>query len=286
MNGFFFLDKPRGPTSHDLVRQVRRCCNGVKAGHSGTLDPMASGLLICAVGDATRLLPYVPDEPKRYAFDMQFGTETDTLDAEGKVVASGGRVPDNDELAGAIPAFCGKISQTPPRFSAVRVDGERAYDLARADKDFELQKREITVFELSVVGYDKDAAQASLEVTCSGGTYVRSLVKDIAAALGTIAYASLIRRLAMGPFSVEQAFAPETLVANAAERIVEARTVLQSLPSFELSEKQLDLVAAGASIKVDKNDHVVIAYDGKGDVAAVLKRDGELYHPDKVFVRR
>jgi tRNA pseudouridine55 synthase len=286
MNGFFFLDKPRGPTSHDLVRQVRRCCNEAKVGHSGTLDPMASGLLICAVGDATRLLPYVPDEPKRYAFGMQFGTETDTLDAEGKTVASGGRVPCKDELTGAIPVFCGKISQTPPRFSAVRVGGERAYDLARANRDFELQKREITVFELSVLAYDKDAGQASLDVTCSGGTYVRSLVKDIAAALGTIAHASFIRRLAMGPFSVEQAFAPEALVANAAGRIVAARMVLQSLPSFELSEKQLDLVATGASIYVGKDDPVVIAYDDKGNVAAVLKPDGELYHPDKVFVRR
>jgi tRNA pseudouridine55 synthase len=217
---------------------------------------------------------------------MQFGTETDTLDVEGKIVSSGGRVPDYDECVAAVPAFCGTISQTPPKFSAVRVDGERAYDLARANRDFELQKRKITVFELSVVAYDKDAGQASFEVTCSGGTYVRSLVKDIAAALGTIAYASSIRRLAMGPFSVAAAVMPEALAANAAGHMVAAHTVLRSLSSFELSENQLGLVATGASIQIDKDDPVVIAYDDKGNVAAVLKSDGELYHPDKVFVRR
>ena len=138
MDGFLFVDKPAGPTSFDVVRRVRKLLGVAKAGHAGTLDPLASGLLICAVGNATRLLPYVPAEPKRYAFRMKFGSETDTLDREGTVVAEGGRVPGRGEVKGILKRFSGQLSQLPPKFSAVKVDGVRAYGLARKKQEFNL----------------------------------------------------------------------------------------------------------------------------------------------------
>lgn len=283
MNGFFFIDKPAGPTSFDVVRQVRRAC-GEKTGHSGTLDPQASGLLICAVGDATRLLPCLPAEPKRYLFGVQFGSETDTLDSEGSVVSEGGRVPLEEEVRAALPKFIGRVTQTPPRFSAVRVAGERAYDLARQRRTFELKERTVTISSLSLVKFD--APKASLDVTCSGGTYVRSLARDIAKELGTLAFASFIRRLAIGPFSVDNAVAPAVAAQDPSAHMAPVAKALASVPSVVLGPVQLETVAMGKDITIDKSDDLVIAYNGEGDVAAVLRKSEGKYHPDKVFVKQ
>jgi tRNA pseudouridine55 synthase len=283
LNGFFFIDKPSGPTSFDVVRMVRRACGG-KTGHSGTLDPQASGLLICAVGDATRLLPYLPMGPKRYSFGVKFGKETDTLDGEGTVTEEGGRVPSEQELRDALPRFTGSVTQTPPRFSAVRVAGERAYDLARARRDFEIKERTVTVSALSLVKVDGN--EATLDATCSAGTYVRSLARDLAHALGTFAIASFIRRVAIGPFSVDDAVPPFAAAEAPAAHIVSPSKALAAVPSVTLSSERLKAVSFGKEIAVDKTDDVVIGFDGSGEVAAVLKRKGDLYHPDKVFVKR
>ena len=282
MNGFFFIDKPAGPTSFDVVRQLRRAC-GEKTGHSGTLDPQASGLLICAVGDATRLLPCLPSEPKRYSFGVKFGFETDTLDSEGTVVAGGGLIPSESEVRAALPKFAGRITQTPPRFSAVRVEGERAYDLARQRRTFELKERTVTIASLSLVRFD--APEASLDVMCSSGTYVRSLARDIAKELGTLALASFIRRLAIGPFSVDNAVSPAAAANDPSAHMVTVAKALASVPSVVLSSEQLETVGMGKDVGVDKSDDLVIAYNGEGDVAAVLRKSEGKYHPDKVFVK-
>lgn len=283
MNGFFFIDKPTGPTSFDVVRQLRRAC-GEKTGHSGTLDPQASGLLICAVGDATRLLPCLPAEPKRYSFGVKFGSETDTLDSEGTVVSGGGRVPSEEEVRAALPAFVGRITQTPPRFSAVRVAGARAYDLARQRRTFELRERTVTIGSLSLARFD--SPEASLDVTCSGGTYVRSLARDIAKELGTLGIASFIRRLAIGPFTVANAVSPPVAAQDPSAHVVAVAKALASVPSIVLGPVQLETVAMGKDIGIDKSDDLIIAYNGQGEVAAVLRKSEGKYHPDKVFVRR
>lgn len=283
MNGFFFIDKPAGPTSFDVVRQLRRAC-GEKTGHSGTLDPQASGLLICAVGDATRLLPCLPAEPKCYSFGVTFGSETDTLDSEGTVVSGGGRVPSEEEVRAALPKFTGRITQTPPRFSAVRVEGERAYDLARRQRVFELKERTVAIASLALARFD--APEASLDVTCSGGTYVRSLARDLAKSLGTLAFASFIRRLAIGPFAVDNAVSPAAAANDPSVHVVPVAKALASVPSVVLSSEQLETVGMGKDIIIDKSDDMVIAYNGQGDVAAVLKKSEGKYHPDKVFVKQ
>jgi tRNA pseudouridine55 synthase len=285
VDGFLFVDKPSGPTSFAVVRQVRSALDGEKVGHAGTLDPCASGLLVCALGGATRLLPYLPSEPKRYAFGMRFGSETDTLDSEGAVVAQGGRVPDREELQAVLGRFSGVIRQTPPKFSAVKVNGERAYDLARKHTEFEIAEREVTVFFLALVSYDGAKAEAALEVACSGGTYVRSLVQDIAHALDTLAYASFIRRLAIGHFSVDNAIDMDGM-KDLREHIMPVKDALSSLPSVTVSVTQCETLEKGRSIKLDMADETVMAYTENGDVAAVLKKKDEgLYHPEKVFLK-
>ncbi len=141
MDGFLLIDKPAGPTSFAVVKHVRSFCRRCKIGHAGTLDPAASGLLIVALGNATRLLEFLPTEPKVYTFIVSFGSETDTLDAEGRVTRSGGRIPGEDEIRSVLPRFVGKQMQVPPRFSALKIKGKRAYDLARGSEDFTLAPR-------------------------------------------------------------------------------------------------------------------------------------------------
>ena len=285
MDGFLFVDKPSGPTSFDVVRQVRRALGGEKTGHAGTLDPLASGLLVCALGSATRLLPYLPSEPKRYAFGMRFGIETDTLDSEGAMVAQGGHTPGREELQATLGRFTGVVRQTPPKFSAVKVNGERAYDLARKHLEFEIAEREVTVFSLVLVSYDGANAGAALEVVCSGGTYVRSLVQDIAHALGTLAYASFIRRLAIGPFTVDNAITMDS-AKDLREHIMPVKQALSSLPSVMVNLSQCETLEKGRSVKLDTTEQTVIAYTENGDVAAVLKKNDEgMYHPEKVFIK-
>jgi tRNA pseudouridine55 synthase len=285
VDGFLFVDKPSGPTSFDVVRQVRRALGGEKTGHAGTLDPLASGLLVCALGSATRLLPYLPSEPKRYSFGMRFGVETDTLDSEGTEVARGGRTPGQEELQAVLGRFSGVIGQTPPKFSAVKVHGERAYDLARKHREFEIAERQVTVFSLFLASYDGAKAEAALEVACSGGTYVRSLVQDIAHALGTHAHASFIRRLAIGPFTVDNAITMES-VKELREHIMPVKEALSLLPSVTVSASQSETLEKGRSIKLDMADETVIAYAESGAVAAVLKKNDEgMYHPEKVFIK-
>jgi tRNA pseudouridine55 synthase len=286
VDGFLFVDKPSGPTSFAIVRQVRGALGGAKVGHAGTLDPCASGLLVCALGGATRLLPYLPSEPKRYAFGMRFGAETDTLDSEGAIVVQGGRMPGEEELQAVLGRFSGVIRQTPPKFSAVKVNGERAYDLARKHTEFEIAEREVTVSSLTLVSYDGAKAEAALEVACSGGTYVRALVQDIAHALGTLAHASFIRRLAIGPCTVDKAINIEA-VKDLKEHIMPVKEALLSLPSVTIGEVQCETIEKGRSIKLDMADETVMAYTESGDVVAVLKKTDEgSYHPAKVFIKR
>jgi tRNA pseudouridine55 synthase len=284
VDGFLFVDKPAGPASFAVVKQVRSMLGGAKIGHAGTLDPLASGLLICALGSATRLLPYLPAEPKRYAFAVRFGSETDTLDADGAVTAEGGHFPSRKELEDVCVRFTGNVAQVPPRFSAVKVDGRRAYELARKNAEFEIKERTVTVFSLSVSSYSEAAAEAGFEVACSGGTYVRSLVRDMAHALGTLAFASFIRRLAIGPFSVDKAISLEN-VADIRRHIMTVQEALSSIPSVTITQEQCGTIATGRTIGLDMNDAVVIAYTDAGAVAGVLIKSGTReYHPEKVFI--
>lgn len=292
MDGFLCVDKPCGPSSFAVVKTVRRELLCAKAGHCGTLDPAASGLVIVALGAATRLLPYLPVEPKRYRFGMRFGRQTDTLDSEGKITADGGRVPARDEVEKVLPRFLGEIKQEPPKFSAVKVGGRRAYARARNNEKFDLKEKTVRVFSLSLEGYDTAQGIAECDMSCSGGTYVRALVRDVAAALGTVAYATFIRRLAIGPFPVEAAVRFDGIGPHSARSIIAVKDALSSVPSAKVNNEQCGILAHGKDLCLDAvprgeaTGDTVIAYTENGDVAAVLTKNEEgMYHPEKVFLK-
>jgi tRNA pseudouridine55 synthase len=292
LDGFLCVDKPCGPSSFTVVKTVRRELLCSKAGHAGTLDTAASGLIIVALGAATRLLSYLPEEPKRYCFGMRFGRQTDTLDSEGKITAEGGRVPARSEIESLLPRFVGEIRQAPPKFSAVKVGGRRAYSLARGNEEFDLKEKTVRVSSLSLTGFDPETGIAECDMTCSRGTYVRALVRDVAAGLGTVAYASSIRRLAIGPFSVDNAVPFDNIGPESAQRIIPVRDALASVPSAKVNQEQCGILAHGKDVRLDEaaggeaTGDIVIAYAENGDVAAVLTRaENGMYHPVKVFVK-
>jgi tRNA pseudouridine55 synthase len=208
LHGWIVVDKPVGPTSAQVVGKLkwalRQGGHGkVKIGHGGTLDPLASGVLPVALGEATKLTGHLLNGPKAYRFTVRFGTATSTDDAEGAVVATSPARPDAAAIQAVLPRFTGPIRQRPPAYSALKVDGERAYDLARAGAAPVLAERDLMIHALDLIASDDDTA--TFDVRCSKGTYVRSLARDIAEALGTVGHVAMLRRTAAGPFTLYQA---------------------------------------------------------------------------------
>ena len=187
VNGWLIFDKPRGMTSTQAVSRVKRLYQAAKAGHAGTLDPLATGVLPIALGEATKTVPFVVEGSKQYRFTVRFGAETDTDDAEGKVVASSEKRPTRAEIEAELPSFTGEIEQVPPRYSALKVDGARAYELARDDADFELAARRVSVDSLTLIDHP-DPDHCVLETHCGKGTYVRALARDLGRALGALGH--------------------------------------------------------------------------------------------------
>ncbi len=209
VHGWVVLDKPSGITSTQAVATVRRIFNAQKAGHAGTLDPLATGILAIALGEATKTVPYVQDAAKIYRFTAAWGESRDSDDAEGKVTGTSAVRPTKAAIEAILPRFTGTLTQTPPAYSAIKVAGERAYDLARQGEEVALEPRQVQVYEARLVDAQPD--QAVFEILCGKGTYVRSWVRDIAQALGTLGYVSQLRRTRIGGFAEKDAVGLETL---------------------------------------------------------------------------
>ncbi len=214
INGWIILDKPLELGSTQAVGAVKRNLreagySKVKVGHGGTLDPLASGILPIALGEATKLAGRMLDASKEYAFTVAFGAETDTLDLEGKIIAESPIRPSLEAVAAILPRFTGPIEQVPPSYSALMVDGKRAYDLARAGEVVELKARAVVIHSLILEAWDADSATLIAHV--SKGTYIRSLARDIARALGTVGHVTMLRRLRAGPFGLDQAISLDKL---------------------------------------------------------------------------
>jgi tRNA pseudouridine55 synthase len=209
VHGWVILDKPMGVTSTQAVAAVRRIFDAKKAGHAGTLDPMATGILAIALGEATKTVPYAMDADKTYRFTATWGEARDTDDAEGKVTGTSDHRPARAEIEAMLPRFTGTLNQTPPAYSAIKVGGERAYDLAREGEEVNLEPRQVQVYEARLVSAEQD--QAVFEILCGKGTYVRSWVRDLAQALGTLGHVSALRRTRLGPFQEKDAVRLETL---------------------------------------------------------------------------
>ena len=198
VNGWIVLDKPVGMTSTHAVARLKRVFNAKKAGHAGTLDPLASGVLPVAFGEATKTVPFVQDGEKAYRFTIQWGAETDSDDADGTVVARSDARPETSAILAALPQFTGTILQTPPAFSAIKIAGERAYDIARDGEMPDLRPRPVTIHELSLVAISGD--EATFEARCGKGTYVRAIARDLGRMLGCLGHVSALRRTRVGPF--------------------------------------------------------------------------------------
>lgn len=215
ISGWVVLDKPYDMTSTQAVGKVRWLFGAAKAGHAGTLDPLATGILPIALGEATKAVPQVQDGTKVYRFAIKWGSATTTDDAEGTVVATSDVRPERAALEAVLPQFTGTILQRPPIYSALKIDGERAYDLARAGETVELQPREINVDGIELLEHGSE--RSVLEVTCGKGTYVRSLARDIAEVLGTHGHVSMLHRAAVGPFNDDDALTIDQLEALSLE---------------------------------------------------------------------
>jgi tRNA pseudouridine55 synthase len=250
ISGWVVLDKPYDMTSTQAVGKVRWLFGAAKAGHAGTLDPLATGILPIALGEATKAVPQVQDGTKVYRFAIKWGSATTTDDAEGSVVATSDIRPDQAALEAVLPQFTGTIWQRPPIFSALKVDGERAYDLARAGEAVELQPRQIDVEHIELI--EHGSVQSVLEVTCGKGTYVRSLARDIAETLGTRGHVALLHRAVVGPFHDADALTIDQLEAlSLDERDALLKPVASGfagLPEIRLDLQQATAVRHGNAV--------------------------------------
>jgi tRNA pseudouridine55 synthase len=233
------LDKPEDLTSTQAVSAVRRIFNAQKAGHSGTLDPLASGVLPIALGEATKTVPWLMEAEKTYLFTIKWGVSTDTQDREGKAIAESAARPSPAAIAAGLREFVGEIEQTPPQFSAVKVDGERAYDLARAGEAVELDPRKVVVYEAELVGAEGEDF-ATIRVRSGKGFYIRALVRDLAAKLGAEGHVWRLRRTAVGPFTEANAVTLDALQdlghkGAASERLRPVETALDDIPALAIN---------------------------------------------------
>ena len=255
VHGWLILDKPHGMSSTQAVGKVRHLFNAEKAGHGGTLDPLATGLLPIALGEATKTVSYAMDGRKVYRFTARWGEERTTDDLEGEVSATSGKRPSESEIEQVLPRFTGEILQAPPAFSAIKVDGERAYDLARAGEAVELAPRPILIEALRLVEAGPD--HATFEVTCGKGTYIRSLARDMGRALGTVAHVSSLRRVAVGPFTEAHMISLENLEelshkalgGNAITgALLPIETVLDGIPALAIDEEKARRLRLGQPV--------------------------------------
>lgn len=290
VSGWLVVDKPAGITSTSVVNKVRWAFDAAKAGHAGTLDPAATGVLAVALGEATKTVPYITDALKCYRFVVRFGASTTTDDAEGEVIATSGFRPDDTAIRSALAAFRGEILQTPPQFSAVKIDGQRAYDLARDGETFDIAARPLWVESLEFIARP-DADHAELEMVCGKGGYVRAIARDLGAALGCLGHVQWLRRTWSGPFDADQGISLEQLDALAKTEALDA--FLQPLEKGLADLPELPCTPEGAARLRNGNPGMVIAsdvdygeeawgsYQGKA-VAVGHYKAGEL-HPSRVF---
>jgi len=298
VDGWVCLDKPFEMGSTEAVSRIRRLFNAQKAGHAGTLDPLASGILPIALGEATKTVPMMMEAQKVYRFTINWGVSTDSVDREGEIIGRSDVRPTVDQVKAALPAFVGEIDQTPPRFSAIKVDGARAYDLARDGVEFELQARRVTIHSAEVSGAP-DADHVEITIRTGKGVYVRSLARDLAAALGAEGHVSALRRERVGPFSTQNAVTLDSLEemvhrGAASEGLLAVATALDDIPELAVNEQDAFSLRQGRPIvllprqvetlkdRLTGGSRTVSAFQGQTLVALCQLRAGRL-EPDRVF---
>jgi tRNA pseudouridine55 synthase len=295
VNGWLVLDKPVGMTSTHAVSVVKRAFAAKRAGHAGTLDPLASGCLPIALGEATKTVPFVMDGRKTYRFTVRWGEERDTDDAEGRIVAVSAARPTAEAVGLLLPPFTGRITQVPPRFSALKIAGERAYDLAREGEAVELAPREVDIYRLELVAIpDPDHMMFSAE--CGKGTYVRALARDLGRALGCLGHVAALRRTAVGPFGEDMAVTldrlPQTGAALTSPSIppmglLPVAAGLASVPALMVSRSDAARLARGQAVLLRGRDapllEGMVAVFTQGALVALAEGGGGELRPRRIF---
>lgn len=290
--GVLLVDKPVGPTSHDVVAAIRRASGQRKVGHAGTLDPLASGLLIVCLGPATRLVQFLTSHDKVYQAEARLGVETDTYDCEGQVVAQwAGPLPTDGAVAEAVASLCGEMPQEPPAFSAVKVGGIPSYRLARQGQPVRARPRQVTVH--SIRWSRPEPARLELRVHCSAGTYIRSLVHDLGRRLGCGAHVAALRRLASGPFSVDQALPLAEAVSRLARGehrwMLDVGEALPEQPRLLLDGDAARRLALGQAVEGPppgcEDLHLAVGPQGRVFAVAEWDRERQRWTPRKVLIQ-
>jgi tRNA pseudouridine55 synthase len=293
VNGWLVFDKPAGMTSTQAVSRAKRLYQAAKAGHAGTLDPLATGVLPIAFGEATKTVPFAVEGSKEYRFTVRFGAETDTDDAEGKAIAQSDKRPSAAEIEASLPDFTGDIEQVPPRYSALKVDGARAYDLARDEEEFELAPRRVSIAWIRF-GEHLDKDRAVLEARCGKGTYVRALARDLGRALGCYGHVEALRRTRVGAFGEEGAVtldALEALAERGHDALIAAlqpvETALADIPALAVSGPDAERLRRGQAVLLRGRDAPVVEgtvyATSRGTLIALGEVERGELHPKRIF---
>jgi tRNA pseudouridine55 synthase len=289
MQGILVVDKPAGMTSHDVVNRVRRLAKMRRVGHTGTLDPMATGVLVLLLGSATRLSRFILTEDKQYRATLRLGVTTTTYDAEGEVTATAAVDVDRATIESALERFRGDILQVPPMYAAIRHQGKRLYEIAREGKEVAREARPLTIYRLDLL--DWNPPDLTLDVTCSSGTYIRSLAHDLGQVVGTGAHLTALRRTTSGPFSLDQSYSLNTLEQLAGQgrfdtALLPSYAALEGMPVLRLTPEQLQAVRHGQTLTPEPpyTAEYLQARDGVDELVAILVRlDDTVYRPTIVL---
>lgn len=286
MFGFLNVYKPTGKTSHDVVAIVRRITKIKQIGHTGTLDPFAEGVLPICIGKATRLIEYLNDE-KAYIGTIQFGSSTTTYDTEGEVVKTSDKIVTQEDLEENLKFFRGEIEQLPPIYSAIKVNGKKLYEYARAGQEVKIEPRKVTIFELELVNFNQAAQQAEIKIVCSKGTYIRSIANDLGEKLGTFGHLIKLVRIKAGDFYVENSIKLEDL--NSPEIVLNKLiypTEKLNFAAYNLNEEEKRKISNGNAITPSQafeiDEFVTLMNNEK--LAAIAKFDGKFLKCEKVFL--
>jgi tRNA pseudouridine55 synthase len=296
MHGWVVVDKPIGMTSTHAVSQIKRLFKAKRVGHAGTLDPLASGCLPIALGEATKTVPFIVDGRKVYRFTVRFGEERDTDDADGRTTQTSAQRPDADAIRALLPQFTGTIEQVPPAFSAVKVAGERAYDLARDGETVELKSRPVRIDRLTLIEMP-DADHAVLEAECGKGTYVRAIARDLGRALGCFGHIAALRRLSVGPFGEVALISLEQLAAlchraaagggNLADALLPVETALDDIPALAVNGADAARLQRGQAVLLRGRDAPILRgtvyITASGQLVALAEVDRGEIVPKRVF---
>ena len=286
------VDKPYQMGSTQVVSTLKYFLRPIKIGHAGTLDPLATGVLPIAFGKATRLISYVMEGKKTYQFTIKWGIETDSDDLAGKEIATHNKHPSKQEINEIIPNFIGKISQTPSIFSAIKINGKRAYDLARSGQEISIKPRTITIYNLNLLNANSE--DATFEVTCSKGTYVRTLAHDISHALSTVGVVTMLRRINCAPFDIAQAITLEDIKSGKITAdtlpLLSMESVVQDTPSLILTEAEIKRLSMGQRLSWTKLEHPqAVSKNGvycakiNNQIYGLVQKDGQVIRPQFIW---